>query len=319
MEAQAQLMQVVTQFIANSQNNNNNPPPPPPPPQVDMLARFLRLRPAKFSHAAKPLEAMDWLRSVNKDLVTVGCTDAKKVRFAAHLLEGPAENWWDTYQITHPIDGVTWDSFQEGFRAAHISYGVMGLKKKEFRDLKQRYHNVSKYIDEFINLSRYAPDDVDTDAKRKEKFLEGLNDELSIPLSLAYAPPFQALLDQAIILENKMKKSKGRKRKHNHGTSYSGQYQNPHSSYEGHGGSKNRHGGSDHHKNGGSGHHHRKGNDHHHNGHRHQDHHGFNNKGHGDNNGEKPKKDLAQVTCFKCHNTGHYAYDCLEKKPRDTK
>jgi hypothetical protein len=35
MEAQAQLMQVMTQFLANFQNNNNNnnkPPPPPPPP-----------------------------------------------------------------------------------------------------------------------------------------------------------------------------------------------------------------------------------------------------------------------------------------------
>jgi hypothetical protein len=53
MEAQAQLMQVMTQFLSNVQNNNNNnnnnnPPPPPPPPQVDMLARFLRLLPAKF-------------------------------------------------------------------------------------------------------------------------------------------------------------------------------------------------------------------------------------------------------------------------------
>jgi 3-hydroxymyristoyl/3-hydroxydecanoyl-(acyl carrier protein) dehydratase len=99
MEAQAQLMQVMTQFLANANNNNNNnknnnnnnnPPPPPPPPQVDMLARFLRLHPAKFSRAVEPLEAMDWLRSVNKDLVTTGCTDAEKVRFAAHLLEGPA-------------------------------------------------------------------------------------------------------------------------------------------------------------------------------------------------------------------------------------
>jgi hypothetical protein len=80
MEAQAQLMQVMTRFLANAQNNNNNNnnnPPPPPPPRVDMLARFLRLRPAKFSRAAKPLEAMDWLRSVNKDLVKTGCTDAK--------------------------------------------------------------------------------------------------------------------------------------------------------------------------------------------------------------------------------------------------
>jgi hypothetical protein len=61
MEAHAQLMQVMTQFLANVQNNNNNnnPPPPPPPPQVNMLARSLRLCPAKFSRAAEPLEAMD--------------------------------------------------------------------------------------------------------------------------------------------------------------------------------------------------------------------------------------------------------------------
>jgi hypothetical protein len=75
MEAQAPLMQVMNQFLANAQNNNNNNsnnPPPPPSPQVDMLARFLRLRPAKFSRAAEPLEAMDWLRSINKDLVTTG-------------------------------------------------------------------------------------------------------------------------------------------------------------------------------------------------------------------------------------------------------
>jgi hypothetical protein len=86
---------------------------------------------------------MDWIRSVNKDLVTTGCTDAEKVRFVAHLLEGPAASWWDTYQITHPIEGVTWDSFQEGFRAAHISAGVMSLKKKEFHDLEQRHYSVN--------------------------------------------------------------------------------------------------------------------------------------------------------------------------------
>jgi hypothetical protein len=109
---------------------------------------------------------------------------------------------------------VTWDSFQEGFWAAHISSGVMGLKKKEFRDLRQKFCSVSKYIDEFTNLSCYAPDDIDTDAKRKEKFLEGLNDELSIPLSVAYTPTFQSLLDQAITLESKIKQSENRKRKY---------------------------------------------------------------------------------------------------------
>jgi hypothetical protein len=107
--AQAQLMQMMTQFIqANTNNNNNNnnppPPPPPPPPQVDRLAHFLRLRPNKFSSATDPIVANDWPCSVNKDLITCECIDAEKIRFTAHLLEGPAAMWWETYQVTHPVE-----------------------------------------------------------------------------------------------------------------------------------------------------------------------------------------------------------------------
>jgi hypothetical protein len=296
-----------------------------------MLARFLRLHPAKFSRATEPLEAMAWLRSVNKDLVTTSCTDAEKVRFAAHLLEGPAASWWDTYQITHPIDGVTWDSFQEGFRAAHISAGVMSLKKKELRDLKQRYHSVSEYIDEFTNLSCYTPDDIDTDAKRKEKFLEGLNDELSIPLSVAYTPTFHALLDQAIILENKMKQSKSRKRKH-HSSKYHEHVQKCNLHDDNGGSGSHKHGNVSHHY--GHNHHYHgryeknqhEGNGHDHNGHKnHNKNYGSGNDnrcGHtnGGNNGMNGrtskfnKRDISRVQCYNCKELGHYSWDCTEKK-----
>ena len=122
---------------------------------------------------------------MNKNLVTIGCTDAEKVRFAAHLLEGPAADWWDIYQITYPIEEMTWDLFQKGFLTAHVPSGVMKLKREEFLDLRQDDRNVIEYINEFNNLSRYALDDVDTDTKRKERFLNGLNDELSILLTAA--------------------------------------------------------------------------------------------------------------------------------------
>jgi hypothetical protein len=130
-------MQTMTQFIQASttlmNNNNNNPPPPP---QVDRLAHFLKLRPNKFSSATDPIVADDWLRSVSKDLVTCDCIDAEKIRFTAHLLEGPAAMWWDTYQVTNSIEGLDWDSFREGFRNAHVSTGIMNLKKDESRTLK---------------------------------------------------------------------------------------------------------------------------------------------------------------------------------------
>ena len=93
LQGQAQLIQLLTQ---NMNNNQNPPPPPPPPPPVDTLSRFLRLNPQRFSSTPEPIVADDWLRSVNHNLETVGCTEAERVRFASHLLEGPAAAWWTT-------------------------------------------------------------------------------------------------------------------------------------------------------------------------------------------------------------------------------
>jgi hypothetical protein len=83
----------------NNHNQNNNPPP-----QVDMLTQFLRLQPPTFSSASEPIVADDWLHTVKSKLVTVGYSGAEKVRFAAHLLEGPTTSWWENFQITHPIE-----------------------------------------------------------------------------------------------------------------------------------------------------------------------------------------------------------------------
>ena len=94
MAGQTQLMTMMAQFMANQ--NGHQRPPPPPPPQVDRIARFLRLRPNKFSSVTKPIMTDDWLRSMHKDLVICECTDSEKVRFTAHLLEGPTKKWWET-------------------------------------------------------------------------------------------------------------------------------------------------------------------------------------------------------------------------------
>ena len=64
----------------------------------------------------------------------------------------------------------------------------MNLKQEEFRNLRQGNKILKEYMDDFQALSRYAPEDIDTDGKRKAKFLRGLSDVLKIPLSVAYAP-----------------------------------------------------------------------------------------------------------------------------------
>jgi hypothetical protein len=48
----------------------------------------------------------------------------------------------------------------------------MRLKKKEFLSLQQRGMSVTEYRDRFIELSRYAPEEVADDPKKKERFME---------------------------------------------------------------------------------------------------------------------------------------------------
>ena len=54
----------------------------------------------------------------------------------------------------------------------------MKLKKKEFLALKQGSMSVAEYRNKFIQLSWYAPTEVEDDDKRQELFMKGLNDGL---------------------------------------------------------------------------------------------------------------------------------------------
>jgi hypothetical protein len=90
--------------------------------------------------------------------------------------------------------------------------GVMKLKKKEFEDLKQGSMTVSEYVTRFTKLSRYAPDNVDTNEKKQDWFLNGLNDGLAYALEACDFVNFQDTVDKALVLENRRGITK-RKRK----------------------------------------------------------------------------------------------------------
>jgi hypothetical protein len=80
--------------------------------------------------------------------------------------------------------------------------GVMKLKKKEFEDLKQGSMTVNEYVTRFVQLSCYAPDNVDTDEKKQDWFLNGLNDGLAYALEAHNFDNFQDMVDKSLVLEN---------------------------------------------------------------------------------------------------------------------
>jgi hypothetical protein len=151
--------------------------------QHDKLGEFQWIKPPTFSDSIKPMDADDWLKTIEKKLQVVQCNNRERVLFAAHQLVGPAADWWDAYVEAHEEpETINSQEFRNSFRTHHVPLGVMMLKKKELEDLKQCSMTVSEYVTRFTQLSHYAPDNVDTDEKKQDWFLNGLNDGLAYAL-----------------------------------------------------------------------------------------------------------------------------------------
>jgi hypothetical protein len=174
-----------------------------PPPPRDRLGDFQHTKPPTFSHAVEPMDADDWLKSVEKKLQVVQCNNREKVLLASHQVSGLAADWWDAYVEAHEEpESINWPKFRAAFCAHHVPQAVIKLKKKEFQDLKQGSMSVNDYVSRFTQLPHYPLHEVYNDEKKQECFLNGLND------GLAYGPEardfenIQGMVNRALVLEN---------------------------------------------------------------------------------------------------------------------
>jgi hypothetical protein len=148
-------------------------------------------KPPTFANSPDPLDADDWLKSIEKMPNIIQCSDREKVLYAFGRLIDPTADWWDSYVAAHDAaNTITWAEFSTQFRNYHIPAGLMKIKKKEFLSLKQGNMSISEYRDKFIQLSRYASDEVVDDERKQEHFIEGLNGPLQYALVAHTFPSF---------------------------------------------------------------------------------------------------------------------------------
>ena len=76
----------------------------------------------------------------------------------------------------------------------------MKLKRDEFRKIRQGGMTVTEYLHKFIELSRYAPEDINEDEKKQEAFFDGLNHEIKTLVEVTTYSDFNAMVNRAITI-----------------------------------------------------------------------------------------------------------------------
>ncbi|GJN03575.1 hypothetical protein PR202_ga21032 [Eleusine coracana subsp. coracana] len=110
-------------------------------------------------------------------------------------------------QLGHGADQqIAWDDFKNAFRAHYIPTGLIRRKAHEFTTLKQGNGSVEEYCKEFNRLALYALEQVDTPAKRKDHFLEGLSAELQDRLNLNMGGTFAEFVNNTIVTKDGYRK-----------------------------------------------------------------------------------------------------------------
>ncbi|KAK1666420.1 hypothetical protein QYE76_054579 [Lolium multiflorum] len=261
-ERQANIA-ALQQIAQNNQGHGNHDHP------GSKLKNFQNTNPPMFNKTEEPLDADDWLQTMENNLEVAGVEAAEKVLFATHYLSGPAEPGG-----------------------------------------------------QFLTLSRYAPDETDTNEKRKERFLNGLHDEMQTVLVNIPFADLEALVDSTIQMEGKLHQAnENRKRRmmNHNGPHHTQKYRNnssggftprhnkpPSQNYRTN--HTNNNGGPP--KPGGNN------NNSHHNNNNPNSHsnNGNNNTNTGPRTGSNAiSSPKGQVNCYECGVVGHYSNECPKK------
>jgi hypothetical protein len=192
------LAQIATHHNNRGGNDNEEP--------RNKLRDFQNSNPPTFTKSTEPLDADDWLRTIENKLEYAGVGANEKVLYATHFLAGAAGAWWENVRAMQPEGQVmTWEAFKTKFRKAHIPSGLIKIMRDKFLNLKQGGMSVTEYLDKFTTWGRYAPNDIDTNEKKRERFMNGLQEDLQPYLVDVPYNDLEALVDATILVEDKNK------------------------------------------------------------------------------------------------------------------
>ena len=106
------------------------------------------------------------------------------------------------------VDRMTWEDFKTDIYNKYRPKSYRKAKAVEFYNLTQGRMYVTDYDRALCDMTRYAPDQVDTDEKLTDKFREGLRHEIKMSLAVRGRLTYTEALTLALDVEAAMPKER---------------------------------------------------------------------------------------------------------------
>ncbi|XP_060960989.1 uncharacterized protein LOC133031495 [Cannabis sativa] len=173
--------------------------------------RLRKQHPPNFEGGSDPMEAEEWLRTVEGIVEYMWLGNGDSVACAASLLKKDARIWWDVIKQTRDVTAMTWVDFVHVFNKKYYSEAIRSARVNEFTSLRQGKSTVTEYARQFDRLAKFATDLVPTEFLRIHCFTEGLDSRISrdIAMSGVRATTYAEVLEKALeaeLCESRMQK-----------------------------------------------------------------------------------------------------------------
>ena len=107
------------------------------------------MKPPLFEGSINPLDAEEWLSTMETMLDFMELKDDEKIICAAYVLRKEARYWWDAVKARRNIQKMTWVYFVYEFNNKFFNTTTLSAQQTEFLNFKQDNMIIAKAIKKF--------------------------------------------------------------------------------------------------------------------------------------------------------------------------
>ena len=164
-------------------------PQPQPLRREYLCERLCKMKPPLFEGSTNPLDAEEWLSTMEIILDFMELKDDEKIICAAYVLRKEARYWWEAVKTRRNVREMSWADFVYEFNKKFFNPIALSAQQTEFLNFKQDNMIVAEAIRKFERLTKLCPCLIPTEEQRVKRMLKMFRPDISLSVEGRGNPP----------------------------------------------------------------------------------------------------------------------------------